>query len=60
MAPELRDRNGVSERFQFTNYSCFWQIFYWTWNAETNPVIYNDITEDTILIDYAAETAIAK
>lgn len=56
VAPELEIATEYLNTFS-SNFM-LWQIFYWTWNAE-RPSPNNDITDDTILINYAAETAIA-
>lgn len=56
LAPELEIATEYLNTFS-SNF-LLWQIFYWPWNAE-RPSDSNDITEDTILIDYSAETAIA-
>jgi uncharacterized protein (DUF1800 family) len=56
VAPELEIATEYLNTFS-SNFM-LWQIFYWTWNAE-RPSDNNDITDDTILINYSAETAIA-
>ncbi|MDH5620595.1 MAG: DUF1800 domain-containing protein [Gammaproteobacteria bacterium] len=56
VAPELEIATEYLNSFS-SNFM-LWQIFYWTWNAE-RPSDNNDITDDTILIDYAEEMAIA-
>ncbi len=63
---EIRDRGLVAPELQiateylnaFSSNFMLWQIFYWTWNVE-RPSDNNDITDETILIDYSEETAIA-
>jgi hypothetical protein len=63
---EFRDRGLVAPELQiateylnsFSSNFMLWQIFFSTWNAD-RPSVDNDITDDTVLIDYAAETAIA-
>jgi len=63
---ELRTRGLVAPELEiateylntFSSNFMLWQIFFWTWNAD-RPSDNNDINDDTILIDYSAEMAIA-
>jgi uncharacterized protein (DUF1800 family) len=61
---EIRERGLVAPELQiateylnaFSSNFMFWQTFYWAWNADRSDP---NITPDTILIDYSAETAAA-
>ena len=61
---EFRDRGLTAPELQiateylntFSSNFMFWQIFYWNWQADRSD---ENITADTVLIDYSEETALA-
>jgi uncharacterized protein (DUF1800 family) len=61
---EIRERGLVAPELQiateylntFSSNFMFWQIFYWNWLADRSD---ENITEDTVLIDYSEEAALA-
>ena len=61
---ELRDRGLTAPELQiateylntFSSNFMFWQIFYWNWQADRSD---ENITADTVLIDYSEEMALA-
>jgi len=61
---EIRDRGLTSPELQiateylntFSSNFMFWQIFYWNWQADRSD---ENITADTVLIDYSEEAALA-
>jgi uncharacterized protein (DUF1800 family) len=61
---EIRERGLVAPELQiateylntFGSNFMFWQIFYWNWQADRSD---ENITEDTVLIDYSEEAGLA-